>query len=787
MLTSIYILSSELAIAQSDIPLSDHHEVYDLILIYRNTSLGIVQIVVEREDICIDARDVMLLLGYKYTNDDSQCVKVGDFKKIWDLNFEIKWNTMSIHLDPLKNIPINDLRLAYERHIMLEKKDVEIPHSIQSRSFIKPKLASIKKDIVLMNGLDIEKIIIDQDLHLLGGEMSNKLEYFPSNQSSFNRTPVLLNVHWRWNIPKKNAFVNTLELGRLNNNGKLNQDFLGIGITNQVSGNEIRVNNYLIKDDLIPGTIIEWYSAHERKNKTILITKEHNNGLPIEVMEGLNEIDFKITTPGNFTRLETKKITLPVLTNKSGQFKYHFATGLSQTLNHQRWMSRLKIDYGLGQYLNIGSEMMYTAHKKLEKEDYSIAFQGQIPGVIALWANIDPSLQYDLSIHYHAPTWISLHVRDRTNKTTNWINRDANRITSLHWSSNVFNNFGLSGIIEQRHFRNRIDRLLSIQSTLNVKNILFKSNYALFSQFPNRNYGKQSSQSRHTLSFRFKKNMNLSLETQLSHHNNSIFEGLGIRTQYQIKNLSSFSYAHINPQNKTTILQFGCNYRLGSLHIKQWAQGTNKLINHWGEYAIRWILNDEGSWHMSNPNTKSSGFEFKAFHDLNSNGQKEISEPYLTGLELDSNFGLQTKLTKESLIANEVQPNTEYSLSFKPFLKNHPEYMLDRRFIQIKSPFSGIKKVLIPVRLGQELNGVWVIDGNFNPLNIKAFLWDDQLKKRFNISTFSDASWMIDSIPNGHYELKFMNENMNEELFSSTQYINIENTSKDLIITVYKK
>lgn len=253
-------------------------------------------------------------------------VRIGIFRELFDLNFEVDFNNLLLSLDTDKRLPILDAIERRRRRSQIQPRTIDTGYydlkydrkrALLDGGFLDYSFTSniqSRENVYLYN--------LSAGTEFLGGDFEGTaLGTFSSSNSNF----VTDDLRWRYAF-RNNEFLTNVMIGQNSSNGLINRSYTGIRLSNEPIEPRILFDEYIIEGNAIPESEVELYLNNA------LIDYQETDGsgnyrFSIPLTYGSTNLKVIIYNPSGNIREIDRRVQVPFTFLPAGEVNYNIYAG----------------------------------------------------------------------------------------------------------------------------------------------------------------------------------------------------------------------------------------------------------------------------------------------------------------------------------------------------------------------------------------------------------------------------------------------------------------------------
>jgi hypothetical protein len=542
---------------------------------------------------------------------------------------------------------------------------------------------------------------------LLGGEADVWLNY--NENARFERNQQ--RYQWWW-ANDKSSIIKQVRLGRvpLNAISTIQYPIDGITLSNTPVKSKNILGEYLVSDITNPNWLVELYI----NRMLVSFVKADASGFfsfKIPITYGVTSITLRFYGPNGEERSLQKELNVPYNFLPKNTFEYKVTAGRMLDSLGSKFLNA-SLGYGLTRNITISAGVEYL-QTILRNKPY-------IPYFSLLFVPFSKLIvlgEYDHKVR------TSLQINLRLNRATldmKYVKLDKNQtaITNRYLEDRSANlsmpiRIGkVSGLIRpsfhQSIFRSSIYNDGQFMFSCSYKGFSSNiTNYVAWSTYSNPNV-----YSNFGLSYRFKDGLDLTTGNQYNFTTGKLVSFQLKLAKKVFKNgLVRLNYDNYLLSANSNTISLSFNYQFNFMNTSVSAS-VKKSFVQFTENVSGSISTEGNQGNIYFNNQGSVGtcrVAVYAFLDTNNNGILDVGEPMVDNLNVKCDQGKVITGAKDSIIRIvDLSPFREYNLHFDETKFSNPSWKIKTKDIQLTTDPNQFKKVLVPVNVLGEINGVLI-------------------------------------------------------------------------------
>lgn len=248
------------------------------------------------------------------------------WKRIFDLEFNVDFNNLTLHLETMTELPVIAKAIREQRRRIADANRFETPSYPLSQGRNVKMLDGGFADygITINKNQNTESLLYNTSvgLQVAGGDLQGTLYGNLSDNGLTNSTN---NLRWRYFI-RDSKYISKVTVGQTTLDGALSNPYTGIRITNEPIEPRRLYDEFEIQGNTLPNSEVEVYL-----NNALIDFAESdeigNYRFITPLFYGSSQIDLRVYGPTGQVITQTSRVQVPFTFVPKGEYTYRFNAG----------------------------------------------------------------------------------------------------------------------------------------------------------------------------------------------------------------------------------------------------------------------------------------------------------------------------------------------------------------------------------------------------------------------------------------------------------------------------
>lgn len=739
-------------------PLRAGEDMIDLELIDEGYRLGLVTAIMKDNEICIIHKDLFDALGMDSIVPRSSCLALDELKSDYGVSIEVDLRNMRAVIQSGTQYPAKAYAEAKKR-LAIKPSPHEPTYSIVNRRYsVIPELRHMSATVQRYSASGLNPDL----LGAASGDIFGGNAHIGAHIAEYGTTGsyklLHLGANLRYVLKTRYNIIRSIDLGTHLVDRDATAQLRGLRFSNIPLSRRLHVADRRFVIHAPPGSIIEWMPQSSLYQASI-VGEEGRLETWVPLGYGLNQIQYLVTQPNQLTQSHRFWQRIPSRIIPAKTFEYEILYGQRSNTSTGN-VAVASASYGVSRALSI-SAFIATSYQNGDQNKYGNIelVAAPTPTTDILWA-MNSNGKNRVQMSYWNPGGLSVDVGSTPSHDIfkHQLQRDyRHNFGNVTWRYRSDGRLSIQadGYLHEKGSQNYVEA--SWLQTFNSSSMTLS--IGRHGNIPHGYRSSSKSYSKAEMVRRVGRRILLTPELQLNLQPTIGIDAIRTHAYYNAQKVQlGFNAYHLPAFNQSGV---GVSFKLQTDVLQVTTRNDISSRSHHAYQSARtaWSKSDPGYWHPSaQSGPMSSGIQLIAFHDLNANGKRDISEPELRGLRGHTTEArsYRNRPDAQSLMFTELQPHRQYKIVLDRRLSTHHDHIIPIQVWLIESPGSGISTVYVPVVTSVEAEGTWKLEAisPFDPSLTRLVFTSLHQNDQYEASLFSDGTWYLDAIPAGVYRVQ---------------------------------